>query len=120
MKTVKILGTDYKVIFKDYKDDPLFEKRSIDGYSDDVEKEIVICNIKTYPGYEDESAEYCAKVERQVMRHEVIHAFLSESGLCESALQYSGGWSRNEEMVDYFALQMPKIVAVFRELDCEN
>lgn len=30
MKTVKILGTDYKVIFKDYKDDPLFEKRSME------------------------------------------------------------------------------------------
>ena len=29
MKTVKILGTDYKVIFKDYKDDPLFEKEAL-------------------------------------------------------------------------------------------
>ena len=77
MKTVKILGTDYKVIFKDYKDDPLFEKRSIDGYSDDVEKEIVICNIKTYPGYEDESAEYCAKVERQVMLSFMEHLRIS-------------------------------------------
>lgn len=120
MKTVKILGTDYKVIFKDYKDDPLFEKRSIDGFCDDVVKEIVICNIETYPGYEDESSDYCAKVEGQVLRHEVIHAFLSESGLEHSSLQYSGGWAKNEEMVDYFALQMPKITAVFHELGCEN
>ena len=119
MKTVKILGTDYKVIFKNYKDDPLFERRSIDGYCDDVTKEIVICNIKTYPGYEDESSDYCKIVERQVLRHEVIHAFLSESGL-EQSSWYSGAWAKNEEMVDYFALQMPKIVAVFRELGCEN
>ncbi len=120
MQTVKILGTDYKVVFKNYKDDPLFEKRSIDGYCDDIAKKIVVCNIKTYPGYEDESAEYCAKVERQTLRHEVIHAFLSESGLEHSSLQYSGGWAKNEEMVDYFALQMPKITQVFRELKCEN
>lgn len=120
MRTVKILGTDYKVISRNYKEDPLFEKKSIDGYCDDVAKEIVLCNISTYPGYEDESPDYCKIVERQVLRHEVIHAFLSESGLEHSSLQYSGGWAKNEEMVDYFALQMPKIVAVFRELGCEN
>ena len=119
-KTVSILGTEYQVIFKDYKDDPIFEKRSCDGYCDRVVKEIVLCNGKTHPNYEEESPEYCAKVERRVMRHEVIHAFLNESGLCDSTLQYCNGWSANEEMIDYFALQTPKITAVFRELGCEE
>jgi hypothetical protein len=45
----------------------------------------------------------------------VIHAYLSESGLNSS----SNGvdcWARNEEMVDWFAIQMPKIVKTFGEL----
>ncbi len=118
MQTVKILGTDYKIFLRGFKEDPLFEKRSIDGYCDDVAKEIVICRISTYPGYEEENPEYCQKMERQTLRHEVIHAFLSESGLEHSSLQYSGGWAKNEEMVDYFALQFPKLLSVFRELNC--
>ena len=86
MKTVNILGPDYKVIFENYTDNPMFEKQSIDGYCDEIDKKIVICNIKTLPGYEEKSHEYCNKVKRQIMRHEIIHAFLSESGLCHSSL----------------------------------
>ena len=38
MKTVNILGTDYKVIFENYTDNPMFEKQSIDGYCDEIDK----------------------------------------------------------------------------------
>ena len=44
-----------------------------------------------------------------MIRHEIIHAFLYESGMkeCSSATQ---SWVENEEMVDWFAIQIPKIV----------
>lgn len=35
---IDILGTEYEVVYKNYSEEPLFEKRSIDGYCDDVEK----------------------------------------------------------------------------------
>lgn len=116
-KIVNILGTPYKVILKKYSDEPLFEQRSIDGYSDDIAKEIVVCDMTTQPQWENTTKELCEKYERLVTRHEVIHAFLSESGLQSSSLQYSGGWAKNEEMVDFFAIQMPKIIEVFTELE---
>ena len=51
---------------------------------------------------------------RKVLRHEIIHAFLYESGLsCNS--QETTAWAANEEMVDWFAIQGPKIVRAWRE-----
>ena len=39
---------------------------------------------------------------RKVIRHEIVHAFLSESGLNECAHE-SNCWALNEEMVDWIA-----------------
>jgi len=116
--TINVLGTDYVVIRCDYKDKPIFEKRSIDGYHDSTEKEIVIVNMKTYPGFEDKSEEYCKKVEKEILRHEIVHAFLCESGLNDSSLQFNAGWSKNEEMVDWIAFQFPKLLKAFQDADC--
>ena len=72
--------------------------------------------MRTFPNYEDESEERCKEEEKGILRHELIHAFLSESGLSYSSLNYSSGWAKNEEMVDFFAIQFPKIAKVFKEL----
>lgn len=45
-------------------------------------------------------------------RHEIIHAFLFESGLAENS-----EWAQNEEMVDFFAIQFPKLMEVFKNAD---
>ena len=111
---IDILGTEYTVKYFDYDALPIFKQRSIDGYSDDVNKEIVIGNKKTFPGFKDESEEYCHKIEQAVLRHEIVHAFLSESGLQESALQLNASWAKNEEMVDWIALQFPKMLRVMQ------
>lgn len=48
----------------------------------------------------------------KVCRHEIIHAFLYESGLDVES------WARNEEIVDWLALQIPKMVRIFKEVNC--
>jgi len=48
-----------------------------------------------------------------VIRHELIHAFLFKSGLDACA-----EWARNEEMVDWLAIQFPKLMKAFQEADC--
>ena len=53
---------------------------------------------------------------KTTLRHEVIHAFLNESGLQDSAARIDAGWARNEEMVDWFAIQSPKIFKAFMKL----
>ena len=43
--------------------------------------------------------------------------FLKESGLDHSANSVDN-WANNEEMIDWFALQLPKIFKVYKELKC--
>ena len=74
-----------------------------------------MADVRTTPGWEDATDGAAADVFACTVRHEVIHAYLSESGLNSS----SNGvecWVRNEEMVDWFAVQIPKIVKTFNEL----
>ncbi len=111
---INILGTEYKIEFRNPdKDDKLEE---MEGYTDLFEKLIVIANIEKREGYKNESAEKINKVKSKVLRHEILHAFLNESGLdCNSNRAYS--WAENEEMIDWFAIQSPKIYKVYKELN---
>lgn len=106
---VNILGTDYEIVVKKYGDDEAFERRSIDGYCDHLLKQIVICDMKTYKGRENEPVETAKEAQKQTLRHEIVHAFFSESGLSDSGLSFEGAWCKNEELVDWIAWQGPKI-----------
>lgn len=117
-KNINVMGTEYTVRFCDFKDEPIFEKREINGYHDGVTKEIAVVRMNTYPGFEDETEERCRLEEKHILRHEIVHAFLTESGLADSSLQYSGGWAKNEEMVDWIASQFPKLLDAFKAADC--
>mgnify|MGYP004506516533 FL=1 len=106
---VGILGTDYEIIIKKYTDDEVFERRGIDGYCDHLQKQIVVCDMTTYKGWEHEPQKTAEIAQLQTLRHEIVHAFLSESGLADSGLVFDGAWCKNEELVDWFAWQGPKI-----------
>ena len=114
MKKVNILGTTYKVYLnvpsdKDPQLDGLF------GYTSFHDKKIVVAEVRTIPGWETASEEGAFDIFASTVRHEVIHAYLMESGLSGSA-NPSKCWAMNEEMVDWFAIQIPKLVKTFREL----
>ena len=51
------------------------------------------------------------------IRHEVVHAFLEESGLSDCSLRPEMAWARNEEMVDWIAIQFPKMLEAFKWLE---
>ena len=117
MAKIDVLGTEYSIAMWVYDEKPIFKNKSIDGYCDSIAKEIAVCDMKTFPGFEDETVSYCNQLEKQILRHEIVHAFLNESGLQESGLQYSASWARNEEMIDWIALQFPKMLKAFKEVD---
>lgn len=108
---VNVLGTDYTVTVKKYNEDEAFERRSIDGYCDGYTKQIVVCDLATWPSWENEAPERVREVQKETLRHEIVHAYLDESGLMESAAAYDRAWTKNEEMVDWIAIQGPKIYA---------
>lgn len=87
----------------------------MDGYTDPSTREIVVDDMKESQGQIGVKADL-ESYQKQVVRHEIIHAFLLESGLGSSS-NSADGWAMNEEMVDWFAIQSPKIFKVFSELE---
>lgn len=109
---VNILGTKYKIIDRTETDDP--KLRENDGYCDSSTKEIVLL-IYSEDVMNKGDME---KFRKLVLRHEIIHAFLCESGLEASASVSITGWAQNEEMVDWIAIQSPKLYKAFKEVGC--
>jgi hypothetical protein len=116
IKAVRILGTEYKVYTKVplSKDSELIGRFGYVSYGD---HRIVIADLNTIEDWRNESEEVKQSQEKTTLRHEIIHAFIAESGLRGSSLDVSH-WALNEEMVDWFALQLPKMLSVFELLDC--
>ena len=109
MKKVNILGTEYTIEVVPKQDDTFLEK--CDGYCDKTSKRIVVA---TKP--DDCEIEIFEEYQKKVMRHEIIHAFLIESGLQENFKHDK--WGHDETTVDWFAIQFPKMLKVFEEADC--
>lgn len=106
--TVNILGVPYTIIESDRVKD--MNLNHADGYCDSSTKKIVIDTFRDEPG----SLEDLESYKKKVIRHEIIHAFLFESGLgCES-------WAANEEIVDWIAYQFPKLLDTFESLGIER
>ena len=115
--TVNILGTPYEIIVKKYDEEEAFERRSIVGFCDGYAKEIVICDMHTYKGWENEAEKTVVAAQKQTLRHEIVHAFFHESGLMDSSSAVECPWSQNEEMVDWIANQGMKIYKAWVEAD---
>lgn len=111
---LNILGTEYAVTIKKYDEDDYFKQADCNGYCSQSLKEIVICDMAAYPGWEYEPQPVLDIQKKATLRHEIVHAFFNESGLSCSSSQ-TDAWARNEEMVDWIALQGPKIYKVWQE-----
>ena len=105
---VKILGTEYEVI-KDAEEKDYPQLKKCDGFTDFSIKRIVVANFDKDESSVDDIDWY----KKKVLRHELVHAFIHESGLAENC-----DWARNEELTDWIAIQFEKILGVFIELQC--
>ena len=113
---VNVLGTTYEIIVKRYDEDEAFERRSIVGYGNGLTKEIVVCDMRTCKGWEHEDEKTAEACHKDNLRHEIVHAFFNESGLSDSANEFCGAWAKNEEMVDWIALQGVKIYKAWKSV----
>ena len=113
VKTVNILGTEYTIEHRKEADDPKLAD-GIDGYCDTSVKLLVICDFEQ----DEQSKEDLQAYGLQVLRHEIIHAFMYESGLDVNTYCFQGGWATNEEMIDWFAIQASKIFKAFEDVGC--
>lgn len=115
MKKINVLGVSYELWFRDYYGDTMFCENGKGGYCDMAGRKIVICNLSTHPDYHTEPSESIRVYQNEIVRHEIVHAFLYESGLDSSSYSGSEPWARNEEIVDWFAMQGPKIMLAWNE-----
>lgn len=118
IKKISVLGTVYTISKVKDGEDAYITENNLGGYCDSIQHVIVLLDYNTLKSWDSETDLKKRTVEKQNLRHEVIHAFLNESGLKWNSLRSPGAWAQNEEMVDWFALQFPKICEVFRQLDC--
>lgn len=100
-KHVNILGSTWTVTHEEMKEN------NYDGFADPSTREIRIRIYNT-----NEVGDFEALMKKQT-RHEIIHAFLYESGL-----SFNSDWAVNEELVDWIAIQFPKIAEVYEKLGC--
>lgn len=112
-RVIEVLGSIYTIELKDLKDDE--QLKELCGYCSFNGHKLVIRQDQEY--FKDKTEEWIINELCSTIRHEVIHAFMYESGLNQCAFGYTGPWSRNEEMVDWFAIQSPKIFKIFTKLD---
>lgn len=106
---VNILGQKWDIVRAEETEDENLE--DIGGYADFSVRKIVIKKIHKEKGTVENVEDYMNKVTR----HEIVHAFLIESGLHVNSLKTDEAWATNEEMVDWFAFQGPKIYKAWEE-----
>jgi len=111
-KKINILGVNYKIY--DANEEKEVRLKTNWGFCDFHAKEIYIRD--DIDKETDETCKNLKDFKNKVLRHEIIHAFLYESGLRENTLKLEA-WAENEEMVDWIAIQFPKLLKIFKELN---
>ena len=95
-RTVNVLGTKYTLV----------------EATSRCDSSIHLCVVDTMECEDPDAKQNLPEYKKQVMRHELIHAFLHESELSGSS------WAANEELVDWIAIQFPKLRDLFIAVDC--
>lgn len=114
--TINALGTEYRVEKHKISEDETLRENRWCGYCDEDVKLIVVADVSEKEFVDIETEEGKKQYVNKTIRHEIVHAFLNESGLASDSHNFDGPWARNEEMVDWFAIQAPKIFAAYQQL----
>lgn len=114
---IDILGTEYRIEIHKVSEDSYMEKKGLAGYCEEENKLIVVADMseeKYFVGMDEKAQKIYRK---KTLRHEIMHAFLNESGLSDSSNRFDGAWAKNEETVDWLAIQAPKIFSTFKKMN---
>lgn len=101
-KKIDILGSEWTIKRQSEAENSLLKTRA--GYCDWTTRMIFV----EYGVNEDGTMGDMDKYYRKVLRHEIAHAFLFESGLYENSAEVEY-WATNEEMVEWIARQGLKL-----------
>lgn len=105
LNTVSVLGVNYAV----YQDKDL---ASCDGYCQRYNHEIHIRKAKRMLDGKESTQEEKEARYREVMRHELIHAFFNVAGLEK--------YGYDETLVNFLSAVYPHMTRVFEEMGCDK
>jgi len=107
---INILGTEYEILIQNVSENEKLEE--CDGLCEHYSKKIVVSDFE-----EAEKDKMCVEnldeYRKKVLRHEIVHAFFGESGL-----RGNSSYAEDEELVDWIAIQAPKLFKAFKEAEC--
>ena len=102
---INVLGTEYSIIYRT--PDEYEDLEEDNGGICDTEKKVIVMNSLTSPK---------SSMLKSDLRHEIIHAYLFESGLSANWMHPPMG--HDETYVDWVAIQFPKLLKTFTEVGC--
>lgn len=109
-----VLGTEYTIVYATEKEHPALA--TYDGFCDFSAKRVV---VNSFSGeLADDSGlrvENLQAVLNKIVRHELVHAFFYESGL-----HVCSEYAMQEELVDWLAIQVPKLSKLFAQLEIDG
>lgn len=116
--SVNVLGTKYSIETVKISECEELKENSWCGSCNSESHKILIGDPTEEEYYGKLSEEEQKSITKKTLRHEIIHAFFNESGLQHSANKSPEAWPVNEEMVDWLAIQFPKMQKAFEEVGC--
>ena len=108
-KVVNILGQPWRVKICSEKVESRL--KSLSGFTDHTSHFIGIID----PDEKESNIDDPVALVKEIMRHEIVHAFMYESGLGDSWEHKDYG--HDETLVDWIALQFPKMWLVIADLE---
>lgn len=108
---VNVLGVEYTIYTNVSEQEKPFMKEN-DGVTDFTTKEIFVSILDDGDPMNMQNMQV---YENRTIRHEIVHAVLFESGL-----DHNTKWARNEEIVDWIAIQAPKLFNIFEKLEVKS
>lgn len=118
---IDVLGITYDIKVCPRDEDPyLNDNPGCGGYCDTDAKVIVLPDFTDDRYYKRQHLTPKAIDNRWKvgMRHELVHAFLAESGLDDNALTWNHSWTNNEEMSDWIAIMGPRLIKAWQKCGC--
>lgn len=103
-RKINILGTEYEIA-----EDSGLCRTDFDGICKNYVKSVQTRELENMLDQDSTEREKRVRLE-EVLRHELVHAFFFESGLNE--------YSEDEQLVNWIAIQFPKMLKAFQEADC--
>lgn len=112
---VNVLGEDYKIIKCTTEESNGILNNDRDGICDVMLREIYVLDYEAEPipvERDERINTNHRRTTKAILRHELVHAVLHESGLDSES-----DFAHNETLVDWVALQLPKLMKVMIQAD---